>query len=43
MGGKLLFLGTPAELREPKNPKVADFLNPKIDLKNPRFKHVEGT
>jgi phospholipid/cholesterol/gamma-HCH transport system ATP-binding protein len=42
MGGQLKFLGTPAELREPKDPKVADFLSPKIDLKNPRFKHLEN-
>lgn len=42
MGGKLLFLGPANELRTPKDPKVADFLNPKIDLKNPRFKALEG-
>ena len=24
------------------DPRVADFLNPVIDLKNPRFKHLEG-
>jgi phospholipid/cholesterol/gamma-HCH transport system ATP-binding protein len=42
MGGELLFLGTPAELRTPKNPRVADFLNPKIDLQNPRFKKLES-
>ena len=41
MGGKLLFLGTAAELRSPKDPKIADFLSPKIDLKNPRFKQLE--
>ncbi|HVS53209.1 MAG TPA: ATP-binding cassette domain-containing protein [Opitutaceae bacterium] len=41
MGGKLLFLGPPAELRTPKDPRVADFLNPKIDLQNPRFKQLE--
>jgi phospholipid/cholesterol/gamma-HCH transport system ATP-binding protein len=42
MGGKLLFLGKPAELRTPKDARVADFLNPKIDLQNPRFKQLEG-
>jgi phospholipid/cholesterol/gamma-HCH transport system ATP-binding protein len=42
MGGKLLFLGPASELRTPKDPKVADFLSPKIDLKNPRFKALEG-
>lgn len=42
MGGELLFLGPRAELQTPKNPRVADFLNPKIDLKNPRFKRLEN-
>jgi phospholipid/cholesterol/gamma-HCH transport system ATP-binding protein len=42
MGGELLFLGTPAQLRTPTDPRVADFLNPKIDLKNPRFKQLEN-
>ena len=41
MGGNLISLGTPAELRSPKDPRVAEFLNPKIDLKNPRFKQLE--
>lgn len=41
MGGRLLFLGPPADLRTPKDARVADFLNPKIDLKNPRFKQLE--
>ncbi|MES2697949.1 MAG: ATP-binding cassette domain-containing protein [Verrucomicrobiota bacterium] len=41
MGGKLIFLGARSELEKPKDPKVADFLNPKIDLKNPRFKQLE--
>jgi phospholipid/cholesterol/gamma-HCH transport system ATP-binding protein len=42
MGGKLLFLGRPEELRKPQDPRVADFLNPKIDLQNPRFKQLES-
>ena len=41
MAGQLVFLGRSAELRDPKDPRVADFLNPKIDLKNPRFKQLE--
>jgi phospholipid/cholesterol/gamma-HCH transport system ATP-binding protein len=41
MGGRLVFLGPPSELHEPKDPKVADFLHPKIDLQNPRFKQLE--
>jgi phospholipid/cholesterol/gamma-HCH transport system ATP-binding protein len=41
MGGELKFLGTPDELRRSQDPQVVDFLNPRIDLKNPRFKHLE--
>ena len=41
MGGRLIFLGPPSELQTPKDPRVADFLNPKIDLENPRFKQLE--
>jgi phospholipid/cholesterol/gamma-HCH transport system ATP-binding protein len=41
MDGKLLFLGSPAELQHPKDPVIADFLSPKIDLKHPRFKQLE--
>ncbi len=41
MGGELISLSTPDELRATKDPRVAEFLNPKIDLKNPRFKKLE--
>jgi phospholipid/cholesterol/gamma-HCH transport system ATP-binding protein len=41
MDGRLAFLGLPAELQAPTDPKVADFLNPKINLKHPRFKQLE--
>lgn len=41
MGGALIEVSPPAELREPKDPRIADFLNPKIDIKNPRFKKLE--
>lgn len=41
MGGELVHLGTPAEMRESKDPRIEDFLNPKIDVKNPRFKKLE--
>lgn len=41
MAGKLIFLGPPAELRQPQSPQIDDFLNPKIDLTNPRFKKLE--
>ena len=42
MGGALISLGPAAELRDTKDPRVAEFLNPKIDLKNPRFKNLES-
>ena len=41
MDGKLIFLGPPSELKQPKDPIVADFLTPKIDLQHPRFKQLE--
>lgn len=41
MGGELISLGPPSELRNPEDPRIDDFLNPKIDLKNPRFKNLE--
>lgn len=41
MNGKLIFLGPPSELKNPQDPKIDDFLNPKIDLANPRFKKLE--
>lgn len=41
MEGKLLFLGTPAELRASREPRIQEFMNPVIDLKNPRFKKLE--
>jgi phospholipid/cholesterol/gamma-HCH transport system ATP-binding protein len=41
MAGKLVFLGLPSELKSPTDPRIADFFNPKIDLKNPRFKQLE--
>ncbi len=43
MRGKLLFVGTPAELRQSKNPAIDDFLNPQIDLKNPRYLQLEAS
>ena len=41
MDGRLIFLGTPEQLRQPEDPQVANFLYPKIDLKNPRYKQLE--
>jgi phospholipid/cholesterol/gamma-HCH transport system ATP-binding protein len=40
LGGELIFNGSPAELRASQDPRITDFLNPKIDLKNPRFKKL---
>ena len=42
MGGRLVSLGPPADLRAPTDPRVADFLNPVIDLRNPRFRQLAG-
>ena len=41
MGGELVFLGPPASLRQPADPRIADFFHPRIDLRNPRFKNLE--
>lgn len=36
--GKLIIVDTPQGLRDSDNPVVQEFLNPKIDPKNPRFR-----
>lgn len=41
MAGKLITLGTTDELRLSTDPRIVDFLNPQIDLTNPRFKKLE--
>jgi len=43
MGGELLTIATPAELRRSADPRITDFLNPKINLSSPRFKQLETT
>jgi phospholipid/cholesterol/gamma-HCH transport system ATP-binding protein len=43
MQGKLRTVSTPAALRETNDPLIADFLNPQIDLKHPRYKQLEVT
>jgi len=43
MGGELLTIATPAELRCSTDPRITDFLNPKINLSSPRFKQLETT
>ena len=42
MAGKLITLGTPDDLKKSKDPRIVDFLNPKIDIEHPRFKKLEG-
>lgn len=41
MGGDLITVATPEELKASTDPRVTDFLNPKIDLHEPRFKKLE--
>ncbi len=41
MGGELVSLGPAADLRTPKDPRIAEFLSPTIDLRNPRFRKLE--
>ncbi|MGH7995826.1 MAG: ABC transporter ATP-binding protein [Opitutaceae bacterium] len=41
MKGELISVGPPAALRSPSDERIADFLNPKIDVGNPRFKKLE--
>jgi len=43
MDGKIRGVGTPAEFKNPTDPVIANFLNPVIDLKNPRFKQLENS
>jgi phospholipid/cholesterol/gamma-HCH transport system ATP-binding protein len=42
MGGQLIHVGTPDSLKNPQDKRVADFLNPQIDLENPRFRRNQG-
>jgi phospholipid/cholesterol/gamma-HCH transport system ATP-binding protein len=41
MDGRIRAIGTPADFKDPRDPVIANFLNPLIDLKNPRFKQLE--
>ncbi len=43
MDGRIRAVGPPADFREPRDPEIANFLSPAIDLKNPRFKQLENT
>ncbi|HEY5551380.1 MAG TPA: ATP-binding cassette domain-containing protein [Opitutaceae bacterium] len=42
MHGRLKAEGTPAGLRANTDPEIVDFLNPTINLDNPRFKNLEA-
>ena len=41
MDGRIRATGKPAEFKQPGDPVIANFFNPVIDLKNPRFKQLE--
>jgi phospholipid/cholesterol/gamma-HCH transport system ATP-binding protein len=41
MDGRIRAIGKADEFRNPSDPAIANFLNPVIDLKNPRFKQLE--
>ncbi|MFT3783753.1 MAG: ATP-binding cassette domain-containing protein [Nibricoccus sp.] len=43
MKGTLKTVSTASELRQVTDPDVVDFLNPKIDLKNPRYQKLEAS
>ena len=43
MDGKIRGVGTRADFKAPTDPVIANFLNPVIDLKNPRFKQLENS
>jgi phospholipid/cholesterol/gamma-HCH transport system ATP-binding protein len=42
MDGQIRAIGVPAEFKNHPDPAIANFLNPVIDLKNPRFKQLEN-
>lgn len=42
MDGKLVFSGSPEELRQSNDAQVREFLNPRIDPDNPRFRNKEN-
>ena len=43
MDGRIKAVGRPADFKNPTDPAIVDFLNPIIDLKNPRFKKLENS
>lgn len=42
MDGRIRATGAAADFKNPKDPAIAGFLTPVIDLKNPRFKQLEN-
>ncbi|HUJ44552.1 MAG TPA: ATP-binding cassette domain-containing protein [Opitutaceae bacterium] len=42
MDGRICAVGKPAEFQHPADPGIANFLNPTIDLKHPRFRQLEN-
>lgn len=42
-GGKLHAVGPPTEFRQSTDPLITEFLNPQINLQNPRFKTLEAS
>jgi len=42
MEGRILAIGAPDDFKHTSDPVIANFLNPVIDLKNPRFKQLEN-
>jgi phospholipid/cholesterol/gamma-HCH transport system ATP-binding protein len=43
MDGRIQGVGTRDDFKNPTDPVIANFLNPVIDLKNPRFKQLENS
>jgi len=41
MGGELIHLGPASDLKKPDDPRIVEFLNPKIDVHHPRFKELK--
>ena len=42
MDGRIRAVGKRGEFQHPADPRIANFLNPTIDLKNPRFRQLEN-
>ncbi|MGY8716218.1 MAG: ABC transporter ATP-binding protein, partial [Verrucomicrobiia bacterium] len=41
--GQIHSIAPPAEYRQATDPLITEFLNPQINLQNPRFKTLEAT